>query len=630
MNLLQVNNLSKAYGEKQLFHNVSFGINQGQKVALIAQNGMGKTSMLNIIMGKDIQDEGEVVINKGIKVAYLAQNPIFNLEHTIFEAVLDSRNEFFTIIKAYEDALELMATDNSEDAQNALQDAMAAMDIKNAWDYENKIKEILTKLQIADLNQKVQTLSGGQRRKLALAKSLIEDVDLLLLDEPTNHLDIDMIEWLERFLKSQKLSMLIVTHDRYFLDSVCDEIYELEYNGIYHYRGNYDYYVEKKAEKIAIEIAEQEKAQNLMRKEQEWMRRMPKARTTKSKARIDAFYDLEKRAQKVKREEVKEFKVKVSRIGNKILEVNSINKSFDENLIIKNFSHTFVKGERIGVVGPNGAGKSTFFNLIMGNLKPDKGSIVKGQTMVFGYFTQAGLSIKEDKRLIDIVKDVADEIPFGTSSTLSAAQFLHYFNFDYSTQHNYYRNLSGGEKRRLQLMLVFINNPNFLILDEPTNDLDIDTLNVLEEFLLNYPGCLMVTTHDRAFLDSVVDHLFVFEGNGEVKDYHSNYSEYRALKKLKEKQQRKVEREEKQAAIPTKDAPIKKKKATFKEKKEFEKLSEDIETLSNRKEEITELLSAGQGSADDFKDWGLELNETNDKLDEMEMRWLELSEVVEG
>ncbi|MCK5846605.1 MAG: ABC-F family ATP-binding cassette domain-containing protein [Bacteroidales bacterium] len=627
MNLLQVNNLSKAYGEKQLFHNVNFGINQGQKVAFIAQNGMGKTSLLNIIMGIDIQDEGDVVIRKDIKISYLAQNPVFNNDQTIFEAVLDSENELFSIIKSYEDALEQLSVDDSDAAQDALQIAMAAMDIKSAWDYENKIKEVLFKLKISNLNQKVKSLSGGQRRKLALAKSLIEDVDLLLLDEPTNHLDIDMIEWLEKFLKGQKLSLLVVTHDRYFLDSVCDEIYELEYDGIYRYRGNYNYYVEKKAERIAIEISEQEKAQNLMRKEQEWMRRMPKARTTKSKARIDSFYDLEKKAKKVKREEVKDFKVKVSRIGNKILEVNHINKSFDENLIIKNFSHTFTKGERIGVVGPNGAGKSTFFNLVMGNIKPDKGSIVKGQTMVFGYFTQTGLNIKEDKRLIDIVKDVADEIPFGTSSTLSAAQFLHYFNFDYSTQHNYYRNLSGGEKRRLQLMLVFINNPNFLILDEPTNDLDIDTLNVLEEFLINYPGCLMVTTHDRAFLDSVVDHLFVFEGNGVVKDYHSNYSEYRALKRKKEREIKKIERSDKNDSY--KKPKETKKKASFKEKQEFEQLNGIIETLTERKEELTELLNGGNGTPDDFTQWSIQFNDTSDKLDENELRWLELSEIIE-
>lgn len=630
MNLLQVENLSKAYGEKQLFHNVSFGINQGQKVALIAQNGTGKTSLLNIIMGKDIQDEGEVVIGKGVKVSYLNQNPQFDTNHTIFEAVLDSRNEYFTILKSYEDALALVASENTKDAHDMLQDAMAAMDIKNAWDYENKIKEILSKLKIADMNQKVDSLSGGQRRKLALAKSLIEDVDLLLLDEPTNHLDIDMIEWLEKFLKSRKISLLIVTHDRYFLDSVCDEIYELEYSGIYHYRGNFEYYLVKKAERIAIEIAEQEKAQNLMRKEQEWMRRMPKARTTKSKARIDAFYELEKKAQKVQLDEVKDFKVKVSRIGNKILEVNSISKSFDENLIIKNFSHTFIKGERIGVVGPNGAGKSTFFNLVMGNLKPDSGSIVKGQTMVFGYFTQVGLQIEEDKRLIDIVKDVADEIPFGTSSTLSAAQFLHYFNFDYSTQHNYYRNLSGGERRRLQLMLVLVNNPNFLILDEPTNDLDIDTLNVLEDFLVNYPGCLMVTSHDRAFLDAVVDHLFVFEGNGEVKDFHANYTQYRASKRKEEKKIKKVEREIKQNSKPIEKAEPIKKKASFKEKREFEQLTEEIDTLTQKKDEITDLMNSGKVSPDDFNKWSQSFNEINDRLDEAEFRWLELSEIVEG
>ncbi|RLD40934.1 MAG: ABC transporter ATP-binding protein, partial [Bacteroidetes bacterium] len=496
MNYLQVENLSKSYGEKQLFSGISFGINQGQKIAFIAKNGTGKTSLLNIIMGNDIPDEGSVTIRKGIKVAYLAQNSNFDTEMTVIETVVDSKNVFFEAIKNYEEALHMLSRVNSEESNDTLQKAMIEMDLKNAWDYENRIKEVLSRLKITDLEQKVKSLSGGQRRKLALAKSLIDEVDLLLMDEPTNHLDIDMIEWLEAFLSQQKMTLFVVTHDRYFLDNVCEEIIELDQNEIFHYRGKYEYFVEKKAQRLANQVKEQEKAANTYRKEVEWMRRMPKARTTKSKARIDAFYDIEKRAKKHIEKDAPEFKVKLSRIGNKILEVNHIDKSFDDLSVIKDFSYTFKRGERIGVVGANGSGKSTFFKLIMGELKPDRGSIVKGQTMIFGYFSQDGLKIKDDQRLIDIVKDIADEIPFGTSSTLSASQFLHYFNFDHNTQHNYYSNLSGGERRRLQLLLTFVLNPNFLILDEPSNDLDIDTLNVLEDFLMKYQGCLLVTTHD--------------------------------------------------------------------------------------------------------------------------------------
>ena len=627
MNYLQVDNLSKSYGEKQLFSGISFGINQGQKIAFIAKNGTGKTSLLNIIMGKDIPDEGSVTIRKDIKVAYLAQNSSFDSEMTVIETVIDSNNDFFEAIKNYEEALLKLSRDNSEESNELLQKAMVAMDLKNAWDYENKIKEVLSRLKITDINQKVKSLSGGQMRKLALAKSLIDEVDLLFLDEPTNHLDIEMIEWLEAFLSQQKMTLFIVTHDRYFLDNVCEEIIELDNNEIYHYRGKYDYFVEKKAQRLANQAKEQEKAANLYRKEIEWMRRMPKARTTKSKARIDAFYDIEKRAKKHIEKDTPEFKVKLSRIGNKILEVNHIDKSFDDLSVIKDFSYTFKRGERIGVVGANGSGKSTFFKLIMGELKPDRGSIVKGQTMIFGYFSQDGLKIKDDQRLIDIVKDVADEIPFGTSSTLSASQFLHYFNFDHNTQHNYYSNLSGGEKRRLQLLLTFVLNPNFLILDEPSNDLDIDTLNVLEDFLTKYQGCLLVTTHDRAFLDKVVDHLFVFEGNGVMKDYHSNYTEYRQLKKDKEKKIKKQKLEEKKKV--DEKPKIKPRKASFKEKREFEQISKEIEDLEQRKSEITDLLNAGEGSVDDFKNWSDEFKQVQDDLDEKEMRWLELSEIME-
>ncbi len=625
MNLLQVDNLSKSYGEKQLFQGISFGINQGQKVAMIAKNGTGKTSLLNIIMGLDIADAGEVILSKGIKISYLPQNPIIDTQLTVLEAVLDSENDFLKAVKDYEKALFLLNKADNEENRENLQLAMNAMDLKNAWDYENKIKEILSRLKIYDFEKKVESLSGGQRRKLALAKSLIDDVDLLLLDEPTNHLDIDMIEWLEKFLSGQNISLLMVSHDRYFLDAVCDEIYELESDAIYIYRGKYEYFLEKKAERLYNQDRERERAQNLYRKEQEWMRRMPKARTTKSKARIDSFYKLEKKATNYRNDDAPEFNVKVSRIGKKILEVNHIHKSFDELNVIKDFSYTFKRGERIGVVGANGSGKSTFFKLIMSELKPDMGSIVKGQTMVFGYFSQEGIKVKEDKRVIEIVKDIAEEIPFGTSSSLSAAQFLHYFNFDHNTQHNYYRNLSGGEKRRLQLLMTFVNNPNFLILDEPTNDLDIDTLNVLEDFLSKYPGCLMVTTHDRAFLDRVVDHLFVFEGNGKVKDYHSNYSEYQQIKAASERKVKKQKQVQKQKEI----TPIvkKEKKAGFKEKREFALLGKEIERLEQRKAEITELLNAGQGSPDDFKDWSKEFQELETALDKNELIWLELSEL---
>jgi len=627
MNYLQVENLSKSYGEKQLFSGISFGINQGQKIAFIAKNGTGKTSLLNIIMGNDIPDEGSVTIRKGIKVAYLAQNSNFDTEMTVIETVVDSKNDFFEAIKNYEEALHMLSRVNSEESNDTLQKAMIEMDLKNAWDYENRIKEVLSRLKITDLEQKVKSLSGGQRRKLALAKSLIDEVDLLLMDEPTNHLDIDMIEWLEAFLSQQKMTLFVVTHDRYFLDNVCEEIIELDQNEIFHYRGKYEYFVEKKAQRLANQVKEQEKAANTYRKEVEWMRRMPKARTTKSKARIDAFYDIEKRAKKHIEKDAPEFKVKLSRIGNKILEVNHIDKSFDDLSVIKDFSYTFKRGERIGVVGANGSGKSTFFKLIMGELKPDRGSIVKGQTMIFGYFSQDGLKIKDDQRLIDIVKDIADEIPFGTSSTLSASQFLHYFNFDHNTQHNYYSNLSGGERRRLQLLLTFVLNPNFLILDEPSNDLDIDTLNVLEDFLMKYQGCLLVTTHDRAFLDKVVDHIFVFEGNGVMKDYHSNYTEYRKLKKEKEKKIKKQKLEEKKKV--EEKPKTKPRKASFKEKREFENIGKEIEDLERRKSEITNLLNAGEGSVEDFKNWSDEFKQVQDDLDEKEMRWLELSEIME-
>ena len=628
MNYLLVEDLSKSYGEKQLFKNITFGLNRGQKVALIARNGTGKTSLLNIIMGKDIPDDGKVVIRKDIKVSYLSQIPEFNDELTILEALLTSENDYFVAISNYENALAQMAQVDNEPNRVVLEKAMAQMDAKGAWDYENRIKEILSRLKIGAVEQKIGTLSGGQRRKVALARTLIEDVDLLLLDEPTNHLDIDMIEWLEGILTKQKITLLVVTHDRYFLDNVCDEIIEMDRNEVFHYRGDYAYYVVKKAERLFNEQQEASKARNLYKKELDWMRRMPKARTTKSKARIDAFYNLEGKARKQIDEKAPEFQVKATRIGNKILELNHIHKRFDDLQIIKDFSHTFQRGERIGVVGANGSGKSTLFKLIMEELKPDEGTIVKGQTMVFGYFSQEDPVIKDGMRVIDIVREVADEIPFGTSSTLSAAQFLYYFNFDNNTQSNFYRNLSGGEKRRLHLVLTLVHNPNFLILDEPTNDLDIPTLNILEDFLLKYPGCLMVTTHDRAFLDKISDHLFVFEGEGKIRDYHASYTEYRAMKQEQERVERKAKQVVKEQNVPI-NKPKVSNKPTFKQKREFEELTNRIEELESEKSEVMDKLNAGAGSPEDFSQWSQQFSKLENDLEEAEMRWLELSEIVE-
>ncbi len=628
MNYLLVENLSKSYGEKQLFKNITFGLNRGQKVALIARNGTGKTSLLNIIMGKDIPDDGRVVIRKDIKVSYLSQIPIFDENLTVLEALLTSENDYFVAISNYENALALMAKEDNATNREILEKAMAQMDTKGAWDYENRIKEILSRLKIGAVEQKISTLSGGQRRKVALARTLIEDVDLLLLDEPTNHLDIDMIEWLEGVLTKQNITLLVVTHDRYFLDNVCDEIIEMDRNEVFHYRGDYAYYVVKKAERLFNEQQEAAKARNLYKKELDWMRRMPKARTTKSKARIDAFYELEGKARKIVDEKAPEFQVKATRIGKKILELNHIHKRFDDLQVIKDFSHTFKKGERIGVVGPNGSGKSTLFKLIMEELKPDEGTIVKGQTMVFGYFSQEDPVIKDGMRVIDIVREVAEEIPFGTSSTLSAAQFLYYFNFDNTTQSNFYRNLSGGEKRRLHLVLTLVHNPNFLILDEPTNDLDIPTLNILEDFLLKYPGCLMVTTHDRAFLDKISDHLFVFEGEGKIRDYHASYTEYRAMKQEQERVARKQKLVVKEQNAPSKK-PKMSNKPTYKQKKEFEELTAKIEELESAKTEVMAKLNAGEGSPEDFSQWSQEFAQLENDLEEAEMRWLELSEIVE-
>lgn len=624
MNYLSVENLTKSYGEKLLFEDVSFGLNEGQKVALIANNGSGKTTLLNIIAGIDIPDSGNAIVRKDIKMAYLSQQPAFIDELSILDAILSSETEYVRAVRNYERALS-SATKEGGDAK--LQEATMQMDALNAWDFEYKVKEVLGRLKIEDVGQKVGTLSGGQKRKVALAKVLLDDVELLLLDEPTNHLDIDMIEWMEGFLSKQKITLLVVTHDRYFLDNLCDEILELDHQDIFRYQGKYEYFIRKKAERENSERQEVLKAKNLYRKELDWIRRSPQARTTKSKARIDAFDGISEKASRKLDEAKPEFKVKSSRMGNKILEINNLFKSFDKNEVIKNFTHTFLKGEKIGIVGPNGSGKSTFFKLIMNELKPTAGTIVRGQTIVFGYFSQSSLMPDVDKKVIDMVKEVAEEIPMGESSSLSASGFLSYFGFDHNTQYNFYRNLSGGEKRRLQLLLSLVHNPNFLIFDEPTNDLDINTLNILEEFLQNYQGCLLIATHDRAFLDRIVDHIFVFEGGGKIKDYHASYSEFRTMKDREKKLQQ--ENKKPEESKPQKQAG-KKKKPSFKQIKELEFLETEINRLETEKNEILAILESGSADSEKIVKAAQQFAKVDTELDAVTERWVLLVDELEA
>ncbi|PKP05175.1 MAG: ABC transporter [Bacteroidetes bacterium HGW-Bacteroidetes-6] len=624
MNYLSVENLTKSYGEKLLFENISFGIDEGQKVALIAGNGTGKSTLLNILTGKDIPDSGMVTLRKDIRVAYLPQAPDFDPEQSIVEVILASDNQYVKATRDYETAISLVEHNNSAENQRLLSYATAQMDVLSAWDYESRVKEVLSRLQIGNLTRKMSTLSGGQIRKAALARVLIDDVDLLILDEPTNHLDIEMIEWMEEFLTKQKMALLLVTHDRYFLDNVCDSILELDMQTLFQYDGGYPYFIEKKAEREAAYRNETEKARNTYRTELEWMRRMPKARTHKSKARIESFYELELKAKRRIDEVRPEFQIKERRTGKNILELNNIHKKYEEvGPVIDDFSHIFKRGERVGVVGPNGSGKTTLFRIIMEEEKPDMGSLKTGQTIVFGYFSQMNPPVKEGKRVIEVVKDVAEEIAMGDSPSISASQFLQYFGFDHNTQYNYYENLSGGEKRRLHLCITLIRNPNFLILDEPTNDLDIDTLNVLEDFLLKYPGCLMVATHDRAFLDKIADHIFIFEGKGKVKDYYSNYSAYR-LQKLKEQS---IEK----AAAKPEEKPQKQKtnsnKPTFKQKQEFEQLGVSMEKLEKEKTTLLAVMNGGSTDAQKLTEVATRYAQVMEQLEEMEMRWLELSEL---
>ena len=615
---LQIDNLTKSFGDLVLFENISFGIAEGQRVGLIAKNGSGKTTLLNIIAGKEGYDSGNIVFRRDLRVDYLEQDPQYPEELTVLEACFHHGNSTVELIKEYERCMET-------EGHPGLENLLARMDQEKAWEYEQKAKQILSQLKIRNFDQKVKQLSGGQLKRVALANALITEPDLLILDEPTNHLDLDMTEWLEDYLRRTNLSLLMVTHDRYFLDRVCSEIIEIDNQQIYQYKGNYSYYLEKRQERIEAKSVEIERANNLYRTELDWMRRMPQARGHKARYREDAFYELEKVAkQRFNNDNVK-LEVKASYIGSKIFEADHLFKSFGDLKILDDFSYIFARYEKMGIVGNNGTGKSTFIKILMGQVAPDSGTVDVGETVRFGYYSQDGLQFDEQMKVIDVVQDIAEVIELGNGKKLTASQFLQHFLFTPETQHSYVYKLSGGERRRLYLCTILMRNPNFLVLDEPTNDLDIITLNVLEEYLQNFKGCVIVVSHDRYFMDKVVDHLMVFNGQGDIRDFPGNYSDYRDWKDAKAQKEKEAEKpqEEKTARVRLND----KRKMSFKEKREFEQLEKEIAELETEKAQIEELLCSGTLSVDELTEKSKRLPEVNDLIDEKTMRWLELSEI---
>lgn len=626
MHYLSVENLSKSYGIRPLFQNITFNLEEGEKVALVAQNGTGKSSLLKIIAGKEVPDEGTLWIHKEVQVAYLAQEPDFDENSSVLANIFLHPHPILQLIRQYES---LIASKKAESKE--ITGIIAQMDEADAWQFEGKVKEILGKLNITFLDQPVNTLSGGQRKRVALAKTLIDagfdsHHTLLLMDEPTNHLDMDMIEWLEQYLSKAKMTLLLVTHDRYFLDRVCNKIIELDEGQLYIHRGNYQYYVEKKYERKVSEKASVEKARNLLRKELDWMRRQPQARTTKSKSRIDAFYDLKDKASVRNENTQLSLNVKMSRLGGKILEMKKVYKSYGEKCILKGFDYSFKKGERIGIIGSNGAGKSTFLNILQGLEKPDSGKINIGDTVIFGYYHQQGLVFKEDKRIIEWVKDIAENFPLADGGVLSASEFLTRFLFPPEAQYTYVSSLSGGEKKRLLLLSILFRNPNFLVLDEPTNDLDIQTLQVLEDFLEAFPGCVIIVSHDRYFMDRLIDHLLVFEGDGGISDFAGNYSQYRSAEKEKE------EKISISKQIPPNNhshissLSVEKKKLSYSEKRELDSLDKEIAQLELEKQQLEELINTGNADYTVLQNGALRIHEIAVLLDEKELRWLELDE----
>jgi ATP-binding cassette subfamily F protein uup len=624
MHYVTAENLGKSYGIKPLFSGLTFHISEGDKIALIARNGSGKTTLLRILAGTDHADEGKVWVNKDVDIALFEQEPSFDERETILRNIFFHKHPVMDAIREYEAAME------TEDHVRQ-GDAIMKMDELGAWDFDAKVQQILGRLKIHNLNQIVSTLSGGQRKRVALARTLI-DIGfehkhiLLIMDEPTNHLDVEMVEWLEHYLNKENVTLLLVSHDRYFLDEVCNEIWEIDNGQLYTYRGDYGNYLEKKAARIENEAASIDKARNTYRKELEWMRKQPRARTTKSKSRQDNFYEVEAQAKKKIIDQQVELEMKMNRLGGKVIELKKVYKSYGEKTILKGFDYTFKKGERVGVVGKNGVGKSTFINILQGLEEADSGKINIGDTVVFGNYSQQGLVIKEDMRVIEFVKTMAESFPLAKGGSLSASQFLELFLFSPDQQYTYISKLSGGEKRRLHLLAILFRSPNFLILDEPTNDLDLPTLAVLENFLMEFPGCLVVVSHDRYFMDKLVDHLLVFEGEGAVRDFPGNYSSYRAAAPTEEVV-KPSETELKPTVTPTTESV--KKKPSFKEKREFEILEKEIASLNKEKSSITERLSTGNMVFEELQKLSHRIGEINRDLDQKEMRWLELSEIME-
>ncbi len=618
MNYLSVENISKSYGERILFKDISFGINKDQKIAFVAKNGTGKTSILNIIAGLDVPDSGQIVSRKNISIAYLAQKDNLDNNLTIEESVFNTDNKILSVISQYEKALK-----NPEN-EEAYQKAFELMEQYNAWDFETQYKQILSKLKLDDVSQKVASLSGGQKKRLSLAIVLIHKPDLLILDEPTNHLDLEMIEWLEDFFAKEKITLFMVTHDRYFLERVCDEILELDEGKIYKYKGNYSYYLEKKEERLQIEQTTVQKDKKLYKKELDWMRRQPKARTTKSKSRIDDFFEIKQRAHQRRKDHKVQLEINMERLGSKILELHKLQKSFDDKVILDGFDYVFKRGERIGIIGKNGTGKSSFLNIITQKIPVDAGKVVVGETIKFGYYTQKGIIIKEGQKVIEVVKEFGEFIPLTKGRKISASQLLERFLFDKKKQYDFVEKLSGGEQKRLYLCAVLIQNPNFLILDEPTNDLDVITLNVLENFLLDYPGNLLVVSHDRYFMDKIVDSLFVFRGEGVVENFPGNYSDFRAYDNSNPyvAENTKIEvKEDKNKS--TKSA------LSYNEKREFGSLEVEIERLQNQKTRIEKQFLNVEIAPEDIPKKSQELEEIIKNIEEKEERWFELSMKLE-
>ncbi|MFT7071038.1 MAG: ATP-binding cassette subfamily F protein uup [Patiriisocius sp.] len=623
VNFLSVENIAKSYGERILFKDISFGINQGQKIGFVAKNGTGKTSLLNILSGDDSPDEGNVIFRKNLRVAFLSQEPYLDPKLTVEQTIFTSDNPILKIIENYEKAIL-----NPDDAE-AYQAAFDGMDAHNAWDFEVRYKQILFKLKLDNLEEKIENLSGGQKKRLALANALLTTPDLLVMDEPTNHLDLEMIEWLEALFAKENFTLFMVTHDRYFLERVCNEIVELDEGSLYSYKGNYSYYLEKRDARIETETTETGKAKQLYKKELDWMRRQPKARTTKSKSRIDDFSEIKSRAHKRRNDHEVQLELNMERMGTKVVELHKISKSYGDKVLLDKLEYNFLRGERLGIIGKNGTGKSTFLNIMTGSVVPDGGKVVIGDTIKFGYYTQKGINIKKGQKVIDVIREFGYYIPLKKGRQISASQLLEKFLFDRKKQYDFVDKLSGGERKRLYLCTVLIQNPNFLILDEPTNDLDIVTLNVLESFLLDFPGCLLVVSHDRYFMDKIVDHLFVFRGDGEVQDFPGNYSDFRTYEDSKVIAQREA----------TADATAEKKnwktetqgaKLSYQEQKEYGKLEKEIAKLEKQREALQSLFATENWAGDEIDKQSKKLQDIIDKVGEKEMRWFELSEKLEA